>query len=86
MLGWWVVVPPSDPPPESILMGQGVCPMGWSDKCQILPWILHPGSHLGKVDLGYFLQALMLRRMTHWDLPLLKAGSFSGCGARLPPT
>ena len=58
---------------------------GWPNECQILPWNLYPGSHLGKVDLGYFVQEVMLRRMTHWDLPLLKAGSSSGCGTGWPP-
>ena len=66
-------------------MGQGVSPMGWPDGCQILPWILHPGSHLGKVDLAYFVQAVMLRRMTRQDLPPLNAGSSYGHGTRWPP-
>ena len=80
--GWQVAVPPSDPPPESILMEQGVSPMGWPNECGILPWILCPGSYLGKVDLGYFMQEVMPRRMAHQDLPLLKAGSSSGHGAQ----
>ena len=84
--GWWVAVPPSDLPPKSILVVWGISTMGQPNECQILPWILHPGSHLGKVDLGYCVQAVTLRRMTHQDLPPLKAGSSSGCGTRWPLT
>ena len=74
--------PPSDPPSESILMGRGVSQMRWANRCQVLPLILHPGSHHGKVDLMYFVPMVALMRMTHWDLPPLKVGSSSVCGAR----
>ena len=66
--------------------GMGVSPMRQFDRCQTLPYILHPGSHLGKVDLVYFVLMVTLMRMTHWDLPLLKAGSSSGLGTRWPLT
>ena len=76
-LGWQTVGPPSDPPSEFILMGQGVSPMRWANRCWVLPQILHPGSHHGKVDLVYLVPVVMLMRTTHQDLPLLKVGSSS---------
>ena len=77
MSGWWVAVPPSDPPSESILMG-------WPNGHWILPEILCPGSHHGKVNLAYFMLVVMLMGMAHWDLPPLKVGSSSGHGTRWP--
>ena len=51
---------------------------GW----QVLPLILLPGSHCGKVNLAYFVLVVTLMRMTLQDCPLWKIGSSSGCGAR----
>ena len=50
-------------------MRQGLSPIRQPEGCQNLPWVLHPGSHLGEIDLIHLLLAVTPTRMTHWGLP-----------------
>ena len=61
-------------------MGQGVSLIKQPEGSQNLPWVLFPGSHLGEIDSVHLLLAVMLMRMTHWGLPLLRVGSSASHG------
>ena len=71
---------------QSMCRKSEVICMHWVGRWWVLPQILCPGSHHGKVDLAYFMPVVMLMRMTHWDHPPLKAGSSSGHGTGWPLT
>ena len=66
---------------RAMLMGWGLSPIRQPKGCQNLPWVLHPGSYLGEIDLVHLLLAVMPMRMTHWGLPPLRVGSPSSCGS-----
>ena len=66
--------------------GMGIIPSRVAQGMLDPPSVPCPGSCLEKIGLAHFALVLMLMRMTHLDLPLLRVGSPSGCGGRWPLT
>ena len=82
-LRWWDVSGWQEvPPPRAHWWGRGYPHVRWPKVCWNLPWVLHPGSHLGEINLMHLLLVVMLMRMTCWGLTPLTVGSPSSHGGK----